>query len=379
MAAAALAAFVAEARPDVPKRASSLPAPGIPSPLSPGVSPAARRASPIPSVGNSPINRTGSLGLAAARGDLFLLARRVLDAVGKRRSWSQRWNGLSLLYLNDEGPPSDLEEVSLDNAPPKEEGGASTPCGPYMNGLELPILVHAASSSEDFNSVYEDLTDQIFRHYFSAGRIRSSEMALCDLALVRFNAGDYNSAVRYFEHLTHFYGTHRWHALEGVMLELQARSLQKLGRDEEYVKALLKLLANYAGAVQSGKKAVPTSRKRQSTAAPLTFTTEVDNKIKQYVNDLVGMSDKLSRSTVVPLLNFFGGLTVSPVVSHNENKDGMKLQISLRFLLGELVEIKRLQVHLVDPLNPQTAPVCFECPEDAVVKSTPTRLLIETS
>ncbi|KAI5301613.1 hypothetical protein KEM56_001538, partial [Ascosphaera pollenicola] len=375
MAAAALSAFVSEKRLQLPRRSSSLSNLGTPAPQSPR-SPSLRQPSPSSIAGGGSINRTGSLDLAATRGDLFLLARRVLDKVGKRRCWSQRWNDLSLLYLDDKGQGLNFDDVSLDETESEPEKQSSGSSAPVSNGLETPILADAAKSSTAFNQLYEDLTDQLFRHYFSAGRIRSSEMALVDLALSKYRAGDYTTAYRFFEHLTAFYGGHRWFALEGIALELYAECLKKTERMDEYVQGLLKLLANYAGIAQSGKKAISTNRKRQSTAAPLSFSNIADRKITQYVDELLETSKTLQTTPRTQLSHFFGGLVVHSSIVHFDRRDGIGIEVSLRFLLGKRVQAKHIKLYLVDPTNIGMS-ICFERSDETIISSSSTKILLE--
>ncbi|KAI5290213.1 hypothetical protein KEM54_002179 [Ascosphaera aggregata] len=373
MAAAALSAFVAEKRSQLPRRSSSLSTPGGSLPQSPRP-PSARQGSPSSVIENNLVNRTGSIDLAATRGDLFLLARRILDKVGHRRSWSQRWNQLSLLYVDDKA--TKLEEVSLDETADDGKKKEMTPSTPVLNGLETPVLVSAAKSVAVFNQIYEELTDQLFRHYFSAGRIRSSEMALVGLALSKYRASDYASASRLFEHLTAFYGSHRWFTLEGIALELYAECLKKTGRLDAYVQSLLKLLANYAGIAQSGKKAVSTDPKRQSSAAPLSFSDTADTKISQYVAELLEMSKKLQAPPLAQLSHFFSGLKVDPSICHFDNRDGIGLTVSLRFLLGNLIRVDRIKIGLIDPSNAGMS-IWFERNEETTIESSSTKVLLE--
>lgn len=387
LAAAALAVFVADSRPGVPRRSSSLVSNTAPSTNSSANSVSTRMdMTPVvssdrrQSAGGAGLRqdmaRTGSVELASARGDLLLFARRTLENVVRPLGWARGWKELSLLYDESNFSPVGIgmKDVSLhDIEKPVQDQAALTA------GLDTLALVGATQSIDYYCRLFEHLTDEIFRHYFAANRTRSAEMVMADIGVAKYRAGYYQSASKYFQHLATFYAKMRWDSLEGAMLELHGVCLKKLGLEEEYMNVLLRVLSKYSGVAHSGQRLRSTWNKRMSSAAPSSFTSTVDGIITKYLADLLKLSYGLSKELTVPLRGFFGGLSIDPIVMHfyRQKHDGMRLQISLRFLFGESVTLNSIRILLENP-NVHGGELWFETPDEVLVKSNPTRIQLES-
>ncbi|KAK2784875.1 hypothetical protein FQN52_008811 [Onygenales sp. PD_12] len=391
--ASVLAGFFSEPRPGVPKRSSSLSAnvlvngrPTSQDMMSPGTYNGSQTRAPLASLKSEDpaLHRTGAAELASARGDLFLYARRTLENIGRPRGWSKIWRDLGLLY-DDESEPTvtGLKEVSLDENDGDETQDSATKDGsslPMAEGIDTPPLLTATKSSKMFDVIYEALTDQIFRHYVAANRTRSAEMAMADIAVLRYRAGEYASAASYFHQMAPFYAGCNWDVLEGTMLELYGRCLKHLGRKDNYVGVLLKLLGKYAGVVQSGQKAAAIQSKRLSSAAPSSFSPVARNIITTYIDDLFETSRSLSREISVPLQDFFGGVDISQTVLHFKDRDGMQLQLGLRFLLGNSIVLDGgVKIRLVNSTDVHNSEIWLENSDDTTLKSTTTKVLLQSS
>lgn len=366
------AAVTAEIRPDVPKRTSSLITPAAPRPPRPAsqdifdVLAPIHRATGLEVKPASSLNpKTGSEQLASGRGGLLLLARRTLEDIAGRCGWRESWNELGLLFDGKSAGVGGMAEVSLDNGQPDKTPKSLPP----LCAINLAVLTAALKSKRSFRVQYEELTDQMFRHYIAANRPYSAEMAITDVALLRYRQQNYSAAASHFHQIAPFYGNKRWTLLEGAILEMYIRCLKELKRSEEYVRLLLRLLAKFAAHAQANL----TGHQQKVLGDPALLAS-----VSPYVDDLYETSGKLQKELSGSLLDFFADLRVDPAVLHYEDKDGFQVQLYLRFLLGERIDIDAVKVRLVSASG-QSNEQWIETSTKAVVKSSSTRLLIDSS
>ncbi|KAJ5883775.1 uncharacterized protein N7473_010661 [Penicillium subrubescens] len=298
---------------------------------------------PQPAPGS--MQKTGSEQLASARGELFLLARRSLEELARRRGWSEKWNDLGLLFDDSHrAGAGGLTEVSLDDNDASNQEPSSKEEHTSLVGIELAPLKAGLRSREAYLSLYEDLTDHIIRHYMVANRANSAETALADIAILRYRQADYEAAASYFHQMAPFYGSKLWVVLEGSMLELYARCLKELKRNEDFVRVMLRLLAKFAA----------------------------------YAQAKLGAS-AMQKDVTALLVEFFADLRVDPAIQLYEDKDGFQIRLSLRFLLGPQINIDSIKVRLVSDTNSQNAEHWIEASTNFVVKSSMTTILIDSS
>ncbi|KAF7590594.1 hypothetical protein BBP40_002631 [Aspergillus hancockii] len=323
-----------------------------------------------PKLSLAPAPKTGSEQLASARGELLLLARRVLEEIAGRCGWREKWDDLGLLFDTESASNNDMTEVSLDG---ESLHPAETPKATHcLSGIELPRLQAALRSRKSFRSHFEELTDEMYRHHITANRTYSAQMALADMALVRFRQSDYGAAASYFHQITPFYGSKHWNILEGVMLEMYARCLKELNRCEEYVRMTLRLLAKFA----SDKQSSLSTRQKTLDASSMFAEEEL---ISQYVEELFRASSALQKEVSAPLSDFFADLQVKPAILHYKDKDGFQLQLSLRFILGKRVDVDSLKIRLVGAGGSQSNEHWLESSTKTTIKSSSTRVLVDSS
>ncbi|KAJ9196715.1 hypothetical protein DTO021D3_5185 [Paecilomyces variotii] len=378
------ASTTTESKPAVPKRSSSLLSPVSPRPPRPKSQEifSAELHNPTPSrspwemgAAGAVIQKTGSEELASARGELCFLARRVLEDIGRRLGWASKWKELDLLFDDSVGSNGDMQEVSLDDAAEGKQPKPSEPDRTIVSragGIDLLVLSKAIRSKKNFYLLYEELTDLMFRLYVAANRTNSAEMAMTEMSLLLFLQGDYETAASHLHQLAPFYGNSRWTILEGSVLELYGRCLKELKRNEEYVRILLKLLANYAADLQSQM-----SDRQKATAAFSEFTQS--GRVSKYVKELFNASSALPKEISASFSDFFADLEVSPAIRHYKDKDGFELQMSTRFLLEEVVKVSSIKMRLVSANTQQSNEVWLESSEEVVVKPSLTKLLIPSS
>ena len=331
------------------------------------------------------VQKTGSEQLASSRGQLYYSTRRFLEEIAGRCGWTATWNELGLLF-DDESGQGHFQDVSLDD---NDDGGrllsspesrvsrgvdteTETSVRPLLSCIQNAVLTSAFKSKGAYMSRNEKLTDQVLRHFVAAGSVYSVEMAIADLAFLKFRQTDYATAASYFNHVAPFYGNKHWTLLEGVMLEMYARCLQELKRNEEHARAMLRLLAKYAAYEQ----AKLSSRERTRGLSPM-FTE--DALVSKYVEQMFTASKALTKEISAPFADFFADLHFEPAVLHYPDKDGFRIQFSLRYLLGRQISVSSIKLRLVNVLHPQNNEHWIENSGSFLVKSSATKLVIDSS
>lgn len=356
-------AAVADARSNVPRRSSSL--------ITAGASHAESDGNPTH---KPPVAKAGSSDLSSGRGELCQLARGVLEEIGERRGWVQKWSDFDVLFdkptsVLEEG----MEEVSLDDetssSQEQQNEPQDLPPALRMAGIYLPALSDVLRAKEQFYLLIEECTDQMFRHYDAANRTRSAETALAEIAVLKFRQEDFETAAIFFRKIAPFYENCQWPTLEGTILELYTRCLGKLGQSDDFVRILLRLLSQYASYIQSGLS----TRQKSSLASS---NLVVQSNVHGYIEELFEASAKLTKELNVPLSSFFGDMDVDPEIKHYSDRDGFQMQLKLRFLLGDVINIESVKVRLVNASGLLSHEVWLENSEEAVIKSSASKLLV---
>jgi trafficking protein particle complex subunit 10 len=192
---------------------------------------------------------------------------------------------------------------------------------------------------------------------------------MADIAVLRFRQADYAAAAPSFQQIAQFYGNNHWAILEGSMLELYARCLKELQRNDEYIRALLRLLSRYAKHIQGNF----VGSERKICALP---SVAEHSPQSSYVDELLRASQAFQKEFSVPLPDFFGEFQVLPEILHYENKDGFQLQLCLRSLLAVNITINSIKVRLVNSNGLQNNEVWLESSEKFIIKPSLTKLLI---
>ncbi|KAJ5950381.1 TRAPP II complex TRAPPC10 [Penicillium vulpinum] len=377
----AAAITMADSRAEVPRRTSSLmgsagarPGRPVTQDMSDSVGLMQRRLTiDHPKPVHIPTQKTGSEQLASGRAELLLMARRSLEEIARRRGWAESWSNLGLLFDDrSRSVASDMAEISLDGDDTEESLKASKNKHSSLVGIELPGLRAALKSKDAFLFLYEELTDRLIRHHMAANRVNSVEQALAEIAILRYRRKDYESAASYFHRMAPFYGSKYWIVLEGSMLELHARCLKELKRNEDYVRMMIRLLSKFATYAQA-----QLSVRQKAVAGSI---PSIEQEILEgHVRDLFEAASALQRDIPASLTDFFADLRVDPAIRLYDNKDGFQIQMSLRFLLGQQIEIDSLKARLVSANSSQNSEHWIESSAKFVVKSSTTQILIDSS
>jgi trafficking protein particle complex subunit 10 len=269
----------------------------------------------------SKVKKAGTQELASWRAALYLLARRTIEALGRRHGWIADRNLMGKLSIVLSS--SDFEELSLQNendaTKTLSDSEVSQPTG---LGLEPPLIERAAKSQELFNKLYESLTYQAYSHFISAGKLKSASRTLTDMALLKYQQGNYESAASYFEHIAEDGSTDTWTILHGSMLELYADCLKRLKRVSPYLRVVLRILATYA-----------------ADRRPKNGRTETSQAVQGLIDDLCKLSADLDDQIVVPMNDFVKVTSSDLRVCHHHGRDGFYIPLSIYNLLGTTLNI----------------------------------------
>lgn len=269
----------------------------------------------------SRVKKAGTQELASWRAALYLLARRTIAVLGRHHDWIPNRNRMG--KLSTVLSSSNFEELSLQNendaAKALSDSEASQPTG---LGLEPPLVERAATSQELFSKLYESLTYQAYGHSILAGKLKSASRTLTDMALLKYQQGNYESAASYFEHIAEDGSTDTWTVLHGSMLELYADCLKRLKRVSPYLRVVLRILAIYA-----------------ANRGPKNGGVESSQAAQALIDDVCKLSADLDDQIVVPMNDFVKVTSSDLRVCHRHGRDGFYIPLSICNLLGTTINI----------------------------------------
>ena len=344
-------------------------------PPSPGIFPGAKSSAdqvetPKP---NSTFLKAGLEELAAHRAELYVLSRIVLERLGAAREWPVGWN----LVAHLRGQVGELENVNLNDtgAVSEKEKSRLEEVTPTLHGILNRLLRTALDNKDDFYRLHETLTDKAMRHYTVANHIQSMQSKMVDLALLKFQLGDYGAAASYFYRMTPFYGEGGWEGTEMCLLVLYTKCLKELKQNEEYVRVALKLLAKGA--------AVEKERLRRKSAPTIgtggVFGSEENVSVDGYLEELMTVLPALQRDTAVPLQTFFANVDIEGNICYSNDRDSFTLQFKFRYLLSDEMVVERAKARLVPLTGGQGRDIWLEMDDPVSIKKGITRLQLSSN
>ena len=300
--------------------------------------------------------KAGAQDLASWRAELYLLARKTLENRGRRLDWIPDVNRLGKLFTEPDDPT--FTEVSLGDE--KDEADTSNVADISQStslGLEPTIVEYAARSQDVFSKLYESLTSQAYGHFVLAGKLRSTNRTLTDMALLKHQLGDYKAAASYFEHIADTEGTESWNALHGTVLEVYADCLKHLKHVTTYVRVVLRILAIYAADRRHKNGVSNSSRAAQALA-----------------DDLCLLSTELDDQIVVPMSDFITVTSSELYICHYSGRDGFYIPLSICNQLGTTINISNgIKMVLTARDGPQTV---LELHTDQAVRLITTDMMV---
>jgi hypothetical protein len=278
-----------------------------------------------------------------------MLQRQILERLATSRNWSI---GLSKLRAETSSTSDGLKEVDL------SDGSEITESEPSLTdansrsstliGIRQASIFSALSTVEDFKALYEELTNLSLAHYLTATRKNAIERLIADLALVKFDSGDYVAAAIYLSRVAPTYTERQWGMLETSLAKVHAECLKKLNRRDDYVQMLLNLLARSAAREKSYLELRQRKRPFTTNSGPWLDDDLMD--IESSLDELITYSEALPYDRPVPMERYFSDVNVDSYVGHFNDRDGVSLRIKLRHLLHESLTIDKtvLRLRLAD-------------------------------
>ncbi len=316
----------------------------------------------------SALIKTGLEELAAHRAELYVLSRSVLERLGNERGWLVGWNAIAEI----QGHGNDMEDVNLDEKDVQKERKQAQAANvqPSLHGVDNKLLRTGLDNEDDFYRLYETLTDKALRHYTVADHIQSVQTKMVDLAILKFQLGDYASAASHFYRMTPFYGEGGWEGIEMCMLVMYTKCLKQLKQTEEYIRVVLKLLTKGAAAEKE--------RLRRMSALRIGTKSILENdesvSVDGYLEELMTIIPTLQRDTHVSLPSFFASIEVDENVVYHEGQDSFMLQLKMRYLLVDELRVDKAKARMVPVTGGQGRDIWLETEEMVLIKNGITRL-----
>lgn len=264
--------------------------------------------------------------LVTYRAELVTMQRKVLDVLAKRRGWLTGWSS-----MRDRAKTSETKA--------KVNSHTTTTKDLKRAAYELlgPTLLTMLASKESCERSYEQLSNEAMRYYVASTQTKSAEAIMGDLAILKYQQGDYEYAASYFQHVLPLYASEGWQLMEVEALEMFAKCLKALGRNEEYVQVMLSILAATSAKITGSE-----SSSRQDGPSANGHTEEVSA-----FKDLILFSERLSTEVASPAKQFFSDIAVDPEIILYGDKDGYSLRLRMRHLLHEGFQLDQVAIRLV--------------------------------
>ncbi|KAI2626353.1 cis-golgi transport protein particle complex subunit [Xylaria nigripes] len=281
--------------------------------------------------------KDGLEDLAAKRAELYSMSRNILEECGKKRGWSNGWANAPVV---GESSMVNMVDIDLTNDDTTSVQQVANPII-SISGIDNKLLRTALDNSDDFYRLYEILTDKALRHYTVASHVHSIQSTMADLAVLKYHLGDYVSAASYFWRTTPFFGESGWSLLELSMLIMYSKCLKNLGRKDEYIKVLLKLLSKAAAAENDRRQARPS----------LEISTKEypdSEEIKGLLDELLLETKNVLNEMRVPLPNFFASIEIDGAPEYDVGRDSLGLRLKLSSLLVDDLTIDSASVRIAN-------------------------------
>lgn len=249
--------------------------------------------------------------LAAGRAELLIIARNVVEYLGKKRGW-----------VGQRG----LFETAMEDI--KLTGGAKASQW-IPAGIRNPFLKDAMSGEDKniFFGLFGQLSERATKHYEMARWFKSARRVEADIAALTFRNKNYTKAAAHLERLTDFHNKQGWGVVETALLGMYAKCLKEMQRPEEYVRVLLKLLAKGADAEISNH----------------VFDRE---DINGYMREALLLSETLSVEISIPMHHIWSDIVVHPYPQALRGRDGFQVDVTMRYLLDEEMVTDQIAVRL---------------------------------
>lgn len=138
--------------------------------------------------------------------------------------------------------------------------------------------------------------------------------------------------------------------LEVSVLTFYARCLKKLGRKDDYVRVILKILGKKAeeaiGSSQAGDPLVDSGQESSDNVVSGDPSRSSVTGTTGFAADLLSYSAELQREISVPMNRYMRNIKVNPSIKHHDDKDGFQLQLSFQCMLRDKIRIQGAKVKI---------------------------------
>ncbi|KAJ9601945.1 hypothetical protein H2200_013504 [Cladophialophora chaetospira] len=285
---------------------------------------------------------------------LVLMARHILDnleatkpwVVSMRRSAPHGSNGTTSKHngeVDSEADDNELPHIDL------------------LAGLDSPTLKAAASSEQNFTTLYLTLTVFAYRVISGTGNKATLQQILTDLAELEYRQGNYVIAVRYLHSLLGPQPRMSYRSSECHLLRLYAECLRNLERPNEYARCLISCL-------------------HCTSQAHSTASTPTHPASMQYHFDQLFQVLPTIPATTLPAASLFHIGSVSRTISPLEHTDGFSMSVVISCLSGACTPpIKDIKLRLVTSDGNDPRFIVLTLRENTVITAAGTTLTLETS
>lgn len=343
--------------------------------------------SPNQDISSPQLAKAGLEDLAAGRAELHLLQRRALERVGSLCGWRVGWQAFVSDRLQERA--ADMEAVSLDDDETKSQGEASPVAvhnrDRFTKGLYHPLLVSSMTSLDCHRQAFEKLTDLAIQHFIAGHKTQSSETLSADMAALKFEVGDYESAAMIFSRMAPMFRRSGWNYIETALLKMYARCLKKLERDDQYVDIVLGILSKAVSAIRAS--AIPKHSTRRSRGIDSLsrkwdqrhWLNEDEMDTTGMLADLCDSSSKLSQDVTVQMLTYFGNVVVEPFIQHFDEQDGFRLRLVFKHHLEDDILLQKATVRIICISSNSSQEVLLESEKNITINKGMARLWVQTN
>jgi hypothetical protein len=182
-------------------------------------------------------------------------------------------------------------------------------------------------------------------HYLSASRLKAAEELIADLAILKFDRGDFVGAAALLSRITPLYAERQWHLIEEALLKRHAQCLKTLHRRDDYIHIILRLLEKSIDRHRSlsGLKLGPSSTEAMILDVAYGSTRATDSEL---LNELLEYSEEMPYEVTVSMATFFDNISVDPHIHHYNDRDGFQMRINFSHLLDEAIEFQTAKLRL---------------------------------
>ncbi|KAI9893743.1 MAG: hypothetical protein M1814_005959 [Vezdaea aestivalis] len=273
--------------------------------------------------------KTGLESLAASRATLYLLAR---SAVSQSFTFKKAFKNIGISRSGSLKIGDGYEDVPLDSNSGKLNQDLNVHELVSIAGIVDPVLRKAWVFADQIMQFYEDLSERALRHYTVANRQVSAQRLMCDIAILRYNMEDYDTASTYFQRAIPFYTGYGWSQVDGPLLQAYAHCLQETEDSVGYIDVISRLLAE---AIHKARSKLSRSR------------VSLDSTHEQYWLDLLNYGNNAEEQETLPLSQYFGDFELDTTISHAEWHDGFEMSMVIRHLLPVSFTAQKLRLRLV--------------------------------